>query len=131
MRLPAIACIHAKAVQTAGINKKRVRAMDHRKGLRIGLTVLSILGALMAVPLVMFSPMIFDAPGSDENNLTWFLFFAVLAFPVLCLMGGILPWILKNHPKSLWLYGLGVIGFVLITVAVILLETQCQGSFSC
>ena len=50
MRLPAIACIHAKAVQTAGINKKRVRAMDHRKGLRIGLTVLSILGALMAVP---------------------------------------------------------------------------------
>ncbi|HBS25105.1 MAG TPA: hypothetical protein DD982_21510, partial [Thalassospira sp.] len=75
IRLPATSCSHVKAVQTAGINKKRIRAMNHRKGLRIGLTVLSILGALMAAPLVMFSPMIFDAPGSDENNLTWFLFF--------------------------------------------------------
>ena len=105
--------------------------MNHRKGLRIGLTVLSILGALMAAPLVMFSPMIFDAPGSDENNLTWFLFFAVLAFPVLCLMGGILPWKFRHNPKSIWLYALSGLAVGLFVTAIVLLEVTCGGDFGC
>lgn len=105
--------------------------MLHKKGLRIGLTILTVLAALMSMPMVMFSPMMFDAPGSDENVLTQFLFFSVLAFPVLCLMGGILPWIFKRHPKSIWLYGLSGLAIALIVVAAALLELQCGGDFSC
>ncbi|WP_249741905.1 hypothetical protein [Thalassospira tepidiphila] len=105
--------------------------MPHKKGLRIGLTILSVLAALMSTPLVMFSPMMFDAPGSDENVLTQFLFFSVLAFPVLCLMGGILPWVFKRHPKSIWLYGLSGLAFALVAVAIVLLSVQCGGDFAC
>lgn len=105
--------------------------MPHKKGLRIGLTILSVIGAVMSMPLVMFSPMMFDAPGSDENALTQFLFFSVLAFPVLCLMGGILPWKFRHNPKSIWLYGLSGLAIALIVVAAALLELQCGGDFSC
>tara|TARA_B100000674_G_scaffold495594_1_gene523447 strand:- start:3770 stop:4087 length:318 start_codon:yes stop_codon:yes gene_type:complete len=105
--------------------------MPHKKGLRIGLTILSVIGAVMSMPLVMFSPMMFDAPGSDENPLTHFLLFSVLAFPVLCIMGGILPWIFKRHPKSIWLYGLSGLAVVLLVVAIALLSIQCGGDFAC
>jgi hypothetical protein len=105
--------------------------MTNKKGLRIGLTILSVLGAVMSMPLVMFSPMMFDAPGSDENPLAQFLFFSVLAFPLLCLMGGILPWMFKRHPKSIWLYGLTGLAVLLLISAVTLLEVACSGDFSC
>lgn len=105
--------------------------MPHKKGLRIGLTILSILGAVMSMPLVMFSPMMFDAPGSDENPLTQFLFFSVLAFPVLCLMGGILPWKFKHNPKSIWLYALSGLAVGLFVTAIVLLEAACDGDFNC
>lgn len=105
--------------------------MPHKKGLRIGLTILSILGAVMSMPLVMFSPMMFDAPRSDENPLTQFLFFSVLAFPVLCLMGGILPWKFRHNPKSIWLYALSGLAVGLFVTAIVLLEVTCGGDFGC
>ncbi len=105
--------------------------MPHKKGLRIGLTILTVLAALMSMPMVMFSPMMFDAPGSDENVLTQFLFFSVLAFPVLCLMGGILPWVFKRHPNSIWLYGLSGLALTQLLLAITLIQTQCGGNFSC
>ena len=105
--------------------------MPHKKGLRIGLTILSVLAALMSTPMVMFSPMMFDAPGSDENVLTQFLFFSVLAFPVLCLMGGILPWVFKRHPKSIWLSGLSGLARTQLLLPITLIQTQCGGNFAC
>lgn len=105
--------------------------MPHKKGLRIGLTILSVLAALMSMPMVMFSPMMFDAPGSDENIYTQFLFFSVLAFPVLCLLGGILPWICGRHPKSIWLYGLSGLAIGLLILAIVLLSVNCGGDFAC
>ncbi len=105
--------------------------MPHKKGLRIGLTILSVIGAVMSMPLVMFSPMMFDAPGSDENALTQFLFFSVLAFPVLCLMGGILPWKFRHNPKSIWLYALSGLAVGLFVTAIVLLEVSCGGDFAC
>jgi len=123
-------CARGKVVQTDAITKW-IRAMPHKKGLRIGLTILTVLAALMSMPMVMFSPMMFDAPGSDENVLTQFLFFSVLAFPVLCLMGGILPWVFKRHPNSIWLYGLSGLALTQLLLAITLIQTQCGGNFSC
>jgi glucan phosphoethanolaminetransferase (alkaline phosphatase superfamily) len=105
--------------------------MPHKKGLRIGLTILSILAAVMSMPMVMFSPMMFDAPGSENNPVTQLLFYSVLAFPVLCLMGGILPWIFKRHPKSIWLYGLSGLAIGLLILAIVLLSIKCGGDFAC
>ncbi|MHC8493214.1 hypothetical protein ACTU44_10945 [Thalassospira sp. SM2505] len=105
--------------------------MNQKKGLRIGLTVLSVLGAVMSMPLVMFSPMMFDAPGSEENILTQFLFFSVLAFPVLCLAGGILPWVFRRHQLGIWLYALSGLAIGLLVSAFVLLDVMCSGDFSC
>ncbi|WP_417829698.1 hypothetical protein [Thalassospira sp.] len=105
--------------------------MPHKKGLRIGLTILSLLAAVMSAPLVMFSPMMFDAPGSEENPLTQLLFYSVLAFPVLCLMGGILPWIFRRHRLGIWLYALSGLAVALFVVAISLLGVICSGNFSC
>jgi hypothetical protein len=55
----------------------------------------------------------------------------VLAFPVLCLMGGILPWIFKRHPKSIWLYGLSGLAIGLLILAIVLLSIKCGGDFAC
>ncbi|MEQ8391227.1 MAG: hypothetical protein RIB30_09555 [Thalassospira sp.] len=105
--------------------------MTHKKGLRVGLTILSVLAALMSMPLVMFSPMMFDAPGSDNNALTQLLFYSVLSFPALCLAGGILPWVFKRHPKSIWLYWLSGFAIGLFVVAIVLLSVKCGGDFGC
>mgnify|MGYP001627750256 CR=1 FL=1 len=105
--------------------------MNDKKGWRIGLTALSVLGALFSAPLVMMSPMMFDAPGSENNPLTQILFYSVLAFPVLCLMGGILPWVFKRHRLGIWLYALSGLAIGLFVVAVVLLQIQCGGDFAC
>lgn len=105
--------------------------MTNKKGLRIGLTVLSILAALLSLPMVMMSPMMFDAPGSDNNPITQMMFYSLLAFPVLCLMGGILPWIFKRHAISIWLYALSGLAIGLFFASIVLLQIQCGGDFSC
>lgn len=105
--------------------------MPDRKGMRIGLTVLSILAALFSAPLVMFSPMIFDAPGSENNPATQMLFYSILAFPVLCLMGGILPWVFRRHRLGIWIYALSGLAIGLFVAAIVLLQIQCGGDFAC
>ncbi|WP_244271268.1 hypothetical protein [Thalassospira sp. GB04J01] len=101
--------------------------MTHKKGLRITLTIISILGALLSLPMVMM----FDAPRSENNPITQLMFYSLLAFPALCLMGGILPWVLKRHPLSIWLYALSGLAVGLFFAAVVLLQIQCGGDFSC
>ncbi|WP_240626527.1 hypothetical protein [Thalassospira lohafexi] len=105
--------------------------MTHKKGLRITLTIISILGALLSLPMVMMSPMMFDAPGSENNPITQLMFYSLLAFPALCLMGGILPWIFKRHAISIWLYALSGLAVGLFFAAVVLLQIQCGRNFSC
>ncbi|OSQ48524.1 hypothetical protein TALK_08925 [Thalassospira alkalitolerans] len=81
--------------------------------------------------MVMMSPMMFDTPGSENNPVTQMLFYSLLAFPALCLMGGILPWVLKRHPQSIWLYALSGLAVGLFFASIVLLQIQCDGSFSC
>ncbi|MBO6772349.1 MAG: hypothetical protein JJ898_13515 [Thalassospira sp.] len=81
--------------------------------------------------MVMFSPMMFDAPGSENNLLTELLFYSVLAFPVLCLVGGILPWIFRRHPLGIWLYALSGLAIGLLVSAIVLLDVMCGGDFAC
>ncbi|WP_417806141.1 hypothetical protein [Thalassospira lucentensis] len=97
--------------------------MVHRKKTRIVLSILSILVALMSSPLIMVAPMIFDSPGSSESLLAQFLFYTLLSFPVLSMLGAILPWMFKSHPKSIWLYSLTGLAIVQFLVSIMLLET--------
>ena len=39
------------------------------------------------------SSMLFDAPGSDTNQILWFVFACFLAYPLVALLGPILSWI--------------------------------------
>lgn len=105
--------------------------MVQRKKTRIVLTILSVLAGFMSFPLAMFSPMIFDAPGSSENPLALFLFYCVFSFPVLCMLGAILPWMFKRHPKSIWLHALSGLAVAQFLTAIVLLEVMCRGDFAC
>lgn len=105
--------------------------MTNKKGLRITLTIVSILGAFLSLPMVMMAPMMFDAPGSESNPITQLMFYSLLALPALCLMGGILPWIFKRHEISIWLYALSGLAIGLFFASVVLLQIQCGGDFSC
>ncbi|MFH1804640.1 MAG: hypothetical protein ABID63_07125 [Pseudomonadota bacterium] len=101
------------------------------KPARISYSILCVLAALMSFPFVMFSPMMFAAPGSGDNPYTHLLFYSVLLFPVLAIAGAILPWIFKRWQKAIWFYTLPVFGFALFVLMMVLMETQCGGDFSC
>ncbi|HEY2614095.1 MAG TPA: hypothetical protein VGI42_00155, partial [Chthoniobacterales bacterium] len=69
------------------MEKRRVRT------LLIVATIFFSLGALAGIFPAMFSPMMFDAPGSEHNLTTIVLFLSVLTFPISCLLGIALSWI--------------------------------------
>jgi hypothetical protein len=85
--------------------------------LRPRLRVSLVLAALTVVNLAliwfggtvaMWSPMMFDRGGQDDNVL-WAIFWSFLALPVVALIGAILPWLF------LWLHWLRV---AVITAAI-------------
>lgn len=57
-------------------------------------TLLYMLLGVLGAGFAMMSPMMFDAPGSTENQLLWTLFWTVISFPVSCLIAIIGMWVL-------------------------------------
>lgn len=52
-----------------------------------------LLGLLaFAVMSALFSPMLFDAPGSEKNTTIWALFWIIAAFPLTILVAMIWSW---------------------------------------
>ncbi len=53
-------------------------------------------GVLSVVPLVLTLRMAFDAPGSEKNTGLIAVVVIMGFFPISCLLGAILPWILQR-----------------------------------
>jgi hypothetical protein len=56
------------------------------------LNVPPLLGLIIWPFAAMMSPMIFDAPGSENNPLAWVSYYTVLAYPFLTITGAILSY---------------------------------------
>jgi hypothetical protein len=81
--------------------------------LRVLLTVLlGILAVVGAIP-AMFAPMMFDAPGSEKNVATRILAVSAMTWPVSCVVAIGLAWFLRGRgDASLWLFLLPLLNVV-------------------
>jgi hypothetical protein len=64
----------------------------------IALSVFWVVLGLASIVPVLMTPMLFDAPGSTSSRLTIAVAIAIAAFPISCLLGAALPWLLRTHP---------------------------------
>lgn len=83
------------------------------------LTALWVIVGLLAVVPALLSPMMFDAPGSTSNPCTIGLAISVAVFPLVCLAGAGLPWLLRRRPSSKWLFLLPLLGVAVIAAFVV------------
>jgi hypothetical protein len=97
----------------------------------IALTLACILAGLGSLLPVAMLPMMFDAPGSEANPLTWVLVAAIAAFPIFCLVGAILPWTFRRTSFGGWLFLLPVLDIAMVVAMLFALGYFCDGRFSC
>jgi hypothetical protein len=88
------------------------------------------IGAASLLPIIML-PMMFDAPGSDQNRVLYVLVATIAVFPVFCLIGAILPWLFRRKSFAGWLFLLPVVDLVAIVATFLALGFFCQGRFAC
>lgn len=98
-----------------------------------------IVEAVLAIPAVaigafmaLMSPMIFDAPGSEENPPVILLFSSIVSFPLLCIVGVALGWIAiarRRDRGALWFSLLPLLPIVAGVVAIIWLQMSNGGQF--
>lgn len=97
------------------------------------LNILFGIGLVPAAVMAMFSPMMFDAPGSENSNLVWFLFCGMISFPLIIIVSIVATRILystKKYEASLWLSLLPLVNIAWIIVGFVLLSVVNQGQFS-
>ena len=97
----------------------------------IALSVGLIVVGLASLLPVMMLPMMFDAPGSESNRLLIALAVAVAAFPLLCLIGAVLPWLFWRRSFARWLFLPPALDLAFVIVGFVALQHFCQGNFAC
>jgi hypothetical protein len=80
------------------------------------------------------SAMLFDAPGSENNPILWFVFASFLAYPLAALLGPILSWIsyLTGHRRtSIVFMAMPLVAISTVLVGFVLLHARCGGRTAC
>lgn len=95
------------------------------------LTALWVLTGVAAGVPAMMTPMMFDAPGSERNPVAIGLAISVAAFPLVCLLSAVLPWLFRKRPFAAMLFLLPVANLAVIAAAAFALDYLCSGQFSC
>ncbi|RCK48719.1 hypothetical protein TH25_14080 [Thalassospira profundimaris] len=90
-----------------------------------------MLGGIISLPFVMFSPMMFDSPGSENNIYLHLLFGSVLLFPVMSFSGAFFPWLLRRWAWSAWFFLFPFFGTGFVIFSATLLQVRCGGNFAC
>lgn len=97
-------------------------------------SVLLTLSLFPAFVMAMFSPMLMDSPGSEENIITLSIMIGVISYPLITILFGILSWIFFKREKrwvSLILMSYPYIHIFFIILLFIALEVFCDGNFRC
>ncbi|MCB0116733.1 MAG: hypothetical protein R2873_11960 [Caldilineaceae bacterium] len=93
-----------------------------RRRAAISLSVFTLLLILLLAAsslMAMFSPMMFDAPGSTEDPAIWRTFYSIIAAPVITLIGIVASWIafwLRRHGTALIIAILPIVYVVSVIV---------------
>jgi hypothetical protein len=74
------------------------------RAMLVALTAADLLCAVVLAPVTFFtSPMMFDAPGSEQLWWVWVLFFVWLSIPLWFVAAPVLGWVL--HRRRGWMVG--------------------------
>jgi hypothetical protein len=95
---------------------------------------LSFLSVPFGCLAAAMSSMLFDAPGSENNQILWFVFASFLAYPLAALLGPILSWIsygTGHRRASIAFMAMPLIVISAVLVGFILLAARCGGRFAC
>ena len=101
---------------------------------------LILVGALsfLSVPFgcvaAEMSTMLFDAPGSENNQILWFVFASFLSYPLAALLGPILSWIsyrTGHRRASIAFMAMPLVTISAALVGFILLDAHCGGRLAC
>lgn len=90
-----------------------------------GMTGLLGVLLLFSSVAVMFSPMIFDAPGSTESQALWRVFFSVVGVPVVTVLAIVLSWIaffLRRYQVALWISLVPVFYVMFVGIALLVVS---------
>lgn len=98
-------------------------------------------GLFVGLFMTAMSVMLFDAPGSQDVVWTKLLFAAIASGPALCVVSVLGSWLAWGVTRR-WepargavargvLAALPLLSVVLVVIAVVLLQVNCGGSFSC
>ena len=93
-----------------------------------------IMAFLVSIPFLIWTPMIFDAPGSEKAIPTWMLFCSLISFPISCLVsviGSWVVWIFKKKAAILFFVFLPLMSIFFIGLSFFVSEIICDGSFAC
>ncbi|MBK9758189.1 MAG: hypothetical protein IPO88_32675 [Nannocystis sp.] len=89
---------------------------------------------LLDLGMLLMSPMMFDAPGSEAAIYPWLIVGSLLLYPLLALVGLILAWIAygrSDHRRAFVMLTLPLAGVAMVAGAFVLLELVCSGNFAC
>lgn len=102
------------------------------------------LSAVASLLPLMFSVMLFDAPGSENNPWLIALAGGLASFPVLCVVSIAASWIIwvvtRNWPAERATTGrwlrvgaalLPLLSMLVMVIAVVGLQVRCSGDFRC
>jgi hypothetical protein len=99
------------------------------------LNILFILIGLVSILLALTSFMLFDAPGSENNNYVWLVFWSALALPIASFGAVIASLImiikLQNFKKAVMVFVIPIVVIALLVAGLVLIEMFCNGNFSC
>jgi hypothetical protein len=95
---------------------------------------ISILAALASPFLVIAIPFLFDAPGSEDNSIMWYLAGGLLALPFVSITSAVFAWLALRRSSMRffgtafaialgWLAYMGIVNYAL--------DAICGGSFAC
>lgn len=97
-------------------------------------SVVFVLGLLPVAALLMFAPMMFDAPGSEQSIYPWLIIGSLLIYPLCVLLGLGLAWTARargDASAARRALLVPLLGVALIVASVALLQVVCAGQFAC
>lgn len=90
---------------------------------------------VFSILLALTSPMLFDSPGSENNNIVWVMFWSAITLPITSLISVVASIIFlckKSYNKiALSILLIPTMNLGVLITGIVLLQIYCQGNFSC
>lgn len=92
------------------------------------------LGVALALLMLLFSPMMFDAPGASDQPYPWLIVASLALYPLLAIAGLIAAWrafAREDYSATLRRLLIPLLAAGLVFAAFAALQIACAGNFAC